>query len=663
MNVTELARQLKTTKEELFERLPILGFDIGARAIKIDNAVSERIKQAWAQDTRRKKIKEKMEKQQTTSLKKEQDFNAQKEIRISEKITVNDLAQKLGIDVAHFIGYLMKNGIMATLNEQIDFETASIVAEDYGFKTIKSLEAEQETTKASARELRALKSDIAKNKKGIERAPVVVVMGHVDHGKTTLLDAIRKTNVVEGESGGITQHIGAYQVKEKDRFITFLDTPGHEAFKAMRERGGQLADIAILVVAADDGLKPQTLESINVIQKENLPFIVAINKIDKSGADIDRVKKELAEINLNPEDWGGKTICVPISAKKGENINELLDMILLVSDMEKLTADSKQDAQGVIIEAHIDKGEGPVATVLVSVGTLRVGDEVVIGNSYGKIKALKDWKGIDVSEAIPSTPVKILGLKSTPNVGDVLKVGIIDRAHRKKTLKNYHLVDTGNRARSKDKEEDKEEDKESKNTLSIIVKADVLGSLEALIASVKKLEKKNVSIAILKQGLGNITESDLTLARDSKSIVFGFNVQLSQEAQKMSYDRTVEIKTSKIIYEILGDIEERLKAFIKTEIVEIKQGDLLVLKVFKDSRNESILGCRVKGAPVLKNAKFRLIRDLEPIDEGEIIEVQKNKQEVDKAEEGIECGIKVKGVRGFKEEDILSCFFEEEKEV
>ena len=662
MNVTALARQLHTTKDELLERLPELGFDIGARAIKVDNTIAEKIKKAWAQDSRRQKIKAKMEKQQIASEdEKEEDSGEKKDIAIGEKIAVNDLAQKLGTEVTHLIGYLMKNGIMASLNEEIDFETASIVSEDYGFKAIKC--SDTDDLKDCEHEIREMKKSRSEGKHGKERAPVVVVMGHVDHGKTTLLDAIRKTNVVEAESGGITQHIGAYQVQEKDHLITFLDTPGHEAFKAMRERGGQVADVAILVVAADDGLKPQTLESINVIQKEGLPFVVAINKIDKTGADIDKVKKELAEINLNPEDWGGKTICSPISAKKGDGIHELLDMVLLVADMEKFTADNDAAACGVIIESHVDKGEGSVATVLVHEGILKVGDEAVIGDVYGKIKALKDWKGEDVKQATPSMPVKILGLKSTPKVGDILKVEQIDRSHRKKSLKNYRLVDTDDASHVQDSENGEDEDKKDKNTLSIIVKADVLGSLEALIASIKKLENDNVSIAILKQGLGNITESDLTLAEGSKSIVYGFNVVLSPEAQKMSYGRTVDIKVSKIIYEILQDIEARLKAFVKTEIVEAKQGDLLILKVFKVSKNESIIGCRVKKAPVSNNAKFRLMRDNEPIDEGEIIEIQKNKTEVEQAEEGAEVGIKVKGARGFKEDDILSCYIEEEKEV
>ncbi|PJC40354.1 MAG: translation initiation factor IF-2 [Parcubacteria group bacterium CG_4_9_14_0_2_um_filter_41_8] len=662
MNVTELARQLKTTKEELLEKLPVLGFDIGLRAIKIDNSVAERIRQAWSKEQRRQKIREKMDKQEIAKSKQGAESTAIKDIIIPEKIAVTNLAVKLGTEVTHLIGYLMKNGIMAALNEQIDFDTASIVAEDYGFKAVKG--AEEDHQKQNVLDIHEMKKTRAKDTLAQSRPPVVVVMGHVDHGKTTLLDAIRKTNVVATESGGITQHIGAYQVEEKGRVITFLDTPGHEAFKAMRERGGQVADIAILIVAADDGLKPQTLESINVIQKENLPFVVAINKVDKPGADIDRVKKELAEINLNPEDWGGKTICVPISAKKGEKIDDLLDMVLLVADMEKFTADPLKPAHGVIIESHIDKGEGPVATVLVNVGTLRVGDEIAIGETYGKIKSLKDWTGTEVKEAPPSMPVKILGLKSTPKVGDILKVEAINREKRKKNPKNYHLVDIEqNHALSKYEQKEDNANVISKNRINIIVKADMLGSLEALIASIKKLENNHVSIGIIKQGLGNITESDLILAKDSSAIIYGFNINLSQEALRLSYERTVEIKISKIIYELLDDLTAKVKSFIKTEIVEVKQGDLLVLKVFKDSKKESIIGCRAKAAPVAGNSKFRLLRDGEPIDEGQIVEIQRNKQAVEKAEEGAECGIKVTNARGFKEGDILSCFIEEEREV
>ncbi|OJI06863.1 translation initiation factor IF-2 [bacterium CG10_46_32] len=664
MNVTELARQLRTTRAELLEKLPELGFDIGLRAIKIDNRVAESIKRAWGESGRKDRLREQMARSVAAHEKAENKESLSKEIAIPDKISVNDLAQHLGTPVTHFIGYLMKNGIMASLNEQIDFETASVVAEDYGFKATRGDGAVREDSHAvSSKALREIKATRSQDVDGIVRPPVVVVMGHVDHGKTTLLDAIRKTNVVAGESGGITQHIGAYQVEEKGRLITFLDTPGHEAFKAMRERGGQVADVAILVVAADDGLKPQTLESINVIQKENLPFVVAINKMDKPGADIDRVKKELTEINLNPEDWGGKVICTPVSAKKGEGIHELLEMVLLVSDLEKFIADPHKPGQGVIIESHVDSGEGPVATVLVHEGTLRVGEEVVIGSTFGKVKALKDWKGEDVSEAGPSMPVKILGLKSTPSVGEILKVEKIDRSMRKKNVKQYRLVDTGEMHKAKESktEEKGEEEAEKIPEFLVIVKADALGSLEAFIASLKKLEKPQVKISILKQGLGNITESDVQLAEDENAVVYGFNVRLSQEAQRLSYNRKSEIKLSKIIYELLDDAVVRLKKFVRTEIVEVTQGDFEVLKVFKDSKNESIIGGRVKAAPIAAASKFRVLRDGEPIDEGKIVELQQNKQTMKSLKEGIEGGMKVSGMRGFREGDILKCYLEEER--
>ncbi len=659
MNVTELARQLNTTREELLEKLPTLGFDVGARAIKIDNVLADRIKQAWSQAARRDRIKAKMEKSQKAEEEKEEEKTGLTEISMGEKITVNDLAQKLGTQVPHLIGYLMKNGIMASLNEQIDFETASVVAEDYGFKAVSGEETQSDST-ISREEYKKLKENIALDDKGSARPPVVVVMGHVDHGKTTLLDAIRKTNVVEGESGGITQHIGAYQVEEKGKNITFLDTPGHEAFKAMRERGGQVADVAILVVAADDGLKPQTLESINVIQKEGLPFVVAINKIDKPGANIDNVKKELTEINLNPEDWGGKTITVPISAKQGTGIHDLLDMVLLVADLEKFTADSDGETRGIIIESHVDRGEGAVATVLINQGTLRVGDDVVIGDTYGKVKALRNWRNEAVDTAGPSTPVKILGLKAAPLVGDMLKVEVVDRAKRKKAGKKVRMFEVESKQHKHDTSGESEDGTE-KNSLDIIVKADVLGSLEALIASIKQKERDDVDINILKQGLGNISESDVTLAEDTGAVVYGFNVQLSSEAQKLSYNRTATIKTSKIIYEILDDVTERMKGLLSIEIVEVPQGSLEVLKVFKDSRAESIIGGRVKKAKITKEAKFRLMREDEPIDEGSIVELQQNKQAVSEVKEGVECGMKVKGARGFKEGDLLVCYVEEER--
>jgi len=663
MNVSELARQLKTTREELLNKLPELGFAIGSRAIKVDNQVAERIRQAWSQFQRKERIVTKMQVQQERAEAVDRRQTLTREISMGDKITVNQLAEKLGQDVSHLIGYLMKNGIMASLNQQIDFDTATLVAEDYGFKVTRSAPVELTGTEESQNELRQLKQEIAADKEAKPRPPVVVVMGHVDHGKTTLLDAIRSTNVVAGEAGGITQHIGAYQIEEKGRIITFLDTPGHEAFKAMRARGGQVADVAILVVAADDGLKPQTLESINVIQKENLPFVVAINKTDKPGADIDKVKKELSEVNMVPEDWGGKTICVPVSAKQREHIPELLDMVLLVADMEKFSANPDRDALGVIIESHIDRGEGPVATVLVTAGTLHVSDEVVIGDTFGKIKALKDWRGANTPAATPSTPVKILGLKSAPAVGDILRVAETTRSLRKQIKKNYRFGDVAEATVEQKGGNEETAISDNISKFTIIIKADVLGSLEALLPALKKLERENVRIEIFKQGLGNITEADIALAEPAGAVVYGFNVSLSAEARKISYRSKVEIKIFKIIYELLSDVEAHVKALIKTIIVEVPQGELAVLKVFKDSRAESIIGGRVNKAKITKTAKFRLLRAGEPIDEGKIVEIQQNRQSVDEAKEGVECGFKVSGVRGIKEGDVLACFLEEERHV
>ncbi|MDP1709620.1 MAG: translation initiation factor IF-2, partial [Candidatus Komeilibacteria bacterium] len=640
MNVTELARQLKTTQKELLAKLPELGFDIGARAIKIDNMVAERIKEAWGQSLRTERLAGKMREQQERLVADESREAIGKEVALGEKITVAGLAEKFNLGVPHLIGYLMKNGIMASLNQQIDFETASLVAQDYGFTAIHEIESDNDEAKAGEEALRQLKQTLSTDINTVPRPPVVVVMGHVDHGKTTLLDAIRSTNVAGGESGGITQHIGAYQVEEKGRLITFLDTPGHEAFKAMRERGGQVADVAILVVAADDGLKPQTIESINVIQKENLPFVVAINKIDKPGADIDKVKKELAEVNLAAEDWGGKTVCVPVSAKQKLHIAELLDMVLLVADIEKFSANADRDAVGVIIESHIDRGEGPVATVLINAGTLHVGDEVVIGNTFGKIKALKDWRGTNVDIALPSMPVKILGLKAAPRVGDILRVEPTSRNLRKQAKKNFRFIDF--KEKTPPPATDSSEtatSHEAVSTVPVILKADVLGSLEALLPAVKKLERDGVAINIIKQGLGNITEADIALAESTGAVLYGFNVVLAPDARKMSYRSKASIKTYKVIYDLIADVEARVKEHIKITVIEVLLGELLILKIFKDSRAESILGCRVCKSKVGIPAKFRLLRNNEPIDEGRIIEIQQNKQPVAEVKEGVECGV------------------------
>jgi translation initiation factor IF-2 len=430
MNVTELARKIGITPSKLREIMPQLGFDIGARAIKVDPKMAAAILEKLSDPLVRKKYLEEVASSEPRKLVKDKDEEKEvpeKLVRIPEKITVKELARRMGIPATNLMLELMKNGVMASLNQNIDFETASIIAEDLGMKTEKSSE---QGLVENIDYKKLLNIDY---KTAQPRPPIVVVMGHVDHGKTKLLDVIRQTNIMEGEAGGITQHIGAYQVEKNGRLLTFLDTPGHEAFSAMRSRGAQVADIAILLVAADDGVQPQTIEAVAHIRQAEMPFIVAINKIDKADANVDKVKSDLANIGLTPEDWGGKTICVEISAKKNINIPELLEALFLVADIyqDKIVANIDVPAVGAIIESHIDKGEGPVATVLVHNGILKKGDLVQIGDLSGKIRMMKNWKGEIVDETTPSMPARILGLKGVPAVGEILKV-IRDRKELRK---------------------------------------------------------------------------------------------------------------------------------------------------------------------------------------------------------------------------------------
>ncbi len=505
MNVSELARKLKVNTKELLEILPAVGFDIGKRAIKIDERVANKIIQNWSRLLA--EYKDKLEKEEKQEEAVETKVSEVKKIAIPPLIRVKEFALKLNLPLPKVMAELMKNGVLSSMNEQIDFDTAAIIGQDLGFEVIPG--------KSSAKEDKELDKKleeliVEKDKSKLKpRPPVVVVMGHVDHGKTKLLDAIRKSNVVAGESGGITQHIGAYQVEKKGRLITFIDTPGHEAFTTMRSRGARVADIAILVIAADDSIQPQTKESIKIINSAKLPMIVAINKIDKPEANPDKVKQDLAAINLAPEEWGGKTICVPISAKAVIGIDDLLEMILLVAETKKeeIVANPNGLAAGTIVESHIDKGEGPVATVLVQNGTLKRGDLIMVGGTfYGKIRAMKDFIGKDLAEAGPSVPAKILGLKAAPSVGDILQV--TTEVGRKSKINKYKLTEQAT-AYSKPLVEIKKEDKDKIKYLNIVLKADVLGSLEAIISSLTKSEHPEVSVNIIAKGLGNITESDI----------------------------------------------------------------------------------------------------------------------------------------------------------
>lgn len=653
MNTSVLARQLKVTTAELLEKLPLLGFDIGAKAIKIDDRLVPKITEAWKRSAKKEAFKKELSMvTEIRAQEKSENKTEKKELAVADTIIVKDMAAAMNLPVARLMAELMKNGIMVSLNEKIDFDTATIIAEDLGFRVISKANDETANETSNKEKLGQLLAD---RQTGGLKAPVVVVMGHVDHGKTKLLDAIRQTNVVDQEAGGITQHIGAYQVTTHGRNITFLDTPGHEAFKAMRSRGGQIADIAILVIAADDGLQPQTLESISVIQKEKLPFIIAINKVDKEGADIDRVKQELAEINLIPEDWGGKTICQPISALKKQGISELLDMILLVADMENLKADSQGAAIGTIIESNINKNEGPVATVLVQAGTLKVGDMFMVGNIPGKIKTLKDWKGNLVESATPAMPVKILGLKQLPPVGEILEVVTDKKLYRAK-LKNLPAKIIGGTNTSSSSKEDK--NGEEINTLNLIIKSDVLGSAEAIEESLAKIQVSGTKIKVLKKGLGLITEADVLNAAATGALLIGFHIKENKAIQSLATEKDVTILYFNIIYKLLEDINGRLQGLRAKKTIHKIMGKLQVLAIFKAGKNNMIFGGKVIDGKITKKCKIKVIKNGEVETIGELVNLQAAKENVSEVVAGNEAGIEYQGEPIVAVGDILELFEE-----
>ncbi len=665
MNVTELARRLKITTAEFLEKLPQLGFDIGKKAIKINPDLVGKIIAAFEADRQKKNLLDREEKIKEIRLDNREAGGLKnlkgESVSLPEVIIVKDLADKLKLPVTKVMAELMKNGIMISLNERLDFTTASIIVEDLGFKAVKTAAGEEESrSEDSEKKLK----DILKEQSQLGaalRPPVVVVMGHVDHGKTKLLDAIRQSNVAEHESGGITQHIGAYQVKEKGKLITFLDTPGHEAFKSMRSRGSKVADLAIIVVAADDGLQPQTLEVINLVQREELPFIIAINKIDKEGADIDRVKKELAEINLIPEEWGGKTVCALISAKQKTGITELLDLVLLVADLEEFKTSLDVPAMGTIIESHIDKGEGPVATVLVQTGILKVGDLIAVGQVAGKIRSLKDFHGLEVPEARPSAPVKILGLKDAPQVGDILEV-TTDKKRVKELLRQANYKKDAELAISKPQVTKEEEVVEDKPTLPVILKTDVLGSQEAIAESLSRFGDPEVKLKVVRQGLGMVTDADVLEAQAIGGIVIAFRVKNQPSAETLKEEKGVEVLYFEIIYKLLEEIERRLKKLLKPEVIRTELGTIQVLAIFRTEKKAMIAGGKILAGKVKSQTKIKVLRAGQLVTTGELKELRSGKQAVAEAVQGEQCGFKFIGEPVLKEHDVLEVYQEEVKE-
>jgi translation initiation factor IF-2 len=579
---------------------------------------------------------------------------AGRELEVPDPITTKQFADVLGKPVTDVIAILMRNGVMATINENLDFDTATIIAEDLGYTTKRVVATVD--TQAVAREEK-LKSELESDTKASlqPRPPVIVVMGHVDHGKTTLLDAIRQTNVAAQEAGGITQTIGAYQIDYKDRSITFIDTPGHEAFTAMRSRGANIADVAILVVAADDGIKPQTLEAIGILEKASLPFVVAINKMDKSGADVERIKKQLSELNLIPEDWGGTTICVLVSAKTNQHINELLDMVLLVADLhaEKIQANPQRSAVGTIIESRIDKDSGPIATVLVQTGTLRIGDVVEVGEVVGKIKALSSWRGASLKAAGPSMPVRFLGLKNAPVVGDILALSTDPKALKKKQKKSYQSF-----AYLKHKTEAAVS---GKRKLPLVLKADTLGSLEAVVASLEKLQFADVEIDIVKRGLGNFTEKDIDQAVASKAMLIGFNVTMTAAAADYALGTQTTAHSFSIIYKLIEHVEAELEKLLPPEMVYTKLGELRILAVFRTASKFSIVGGRVISGSVRHKAICKILRSGKLLGEATIDQLQSNKKAVGEVTNGNECGMRLETATPIVEGDTIEVYTKEER--
>lgn len=577
------------------------------------------------------------------------------EITIPESITVKDLATELKKTTADIIKKLLGYGIMATINNEVDFDTAFLIAEEFNVKAIK---------KQTVTEEDILFDDSEDKEEDLKpRPPVVVVMGHVDHGKTSLLDAVKKTNIISGEAGGITQHIGAYKVKINDREITFLDTPGHEAFTAMRARGAQITDIAILVVAANDGVMPQTVEAINHAKSAGIPIIVAINKIDLPDANIDKVKQELMTYELVPEEWGGDTIYVPISAKNNINIDQLLEMVILQADVLELKANPNKQSKGVVIEARLDKNKGPIASMLVQRGTLDVGDEIVVGSSIGRIRVMTDDKGKKVKKAGPSTPVEILGLTEVPQAGDIFY-----EVKDEKTAK--HLIERRKRqareiainANSKVTLNDlfSQIEKGNLKVLNLIVKADVQGSVEAIKQSLEKLSNEEVSVKVIHSAAGAVTESDVTLAKVSKAIIIAFNVRPVATAKDMADKEEVEIKQYSVIYQAIDDVEAAMKGMLSPKYEEKVIGTAEVRQTFKISNVGTIAGAYVLTGKVERNAGVRIIRDNVVIHDGKLSTLKRFKDEAKEVTKGFECGIQIENYNDIKEGDIIEAFIMEE---
>lgn len=659
IRIYELARELGMESKELIDQIQELDIDITSHMSTLESEEAELIKSIISGESN--------DIMEVTNKEKEEEIDEGDEeviVEIGESIVIRDLAELLEVNVSELISKLIGLGVMSNQNQSIDYETAAIVSEEFGISvtkkeemTIEEIDAELEIQEKKLEEEFSL--DFEDDEKDLtKRPPIVTVMGHVDHGKTSLLDAIKETSVTDSEAGGITQHMGAYIVDVGDEQIAFLDTPGHEAFTSMRARGTQVTDIAILVVAADDGVMPQTIEAINHAKAADVPLIVAVNKMDKPEADLSRVQQELLENELVPEEWGGNTIVVPVSAMTGEGISELLEMVLLVAEMEQLKANPNRSVVGTIVEAQLDKGKGPMATVLVQKGTLRVGDMVVSGSSIGRVRAMFNDREENIEEAGPSIPVVILGLSETPNAGDLI-YSVKDEklareyAEKKKTQVRELEIRSDHKV-SLDDLFERIKLGELKD-LNIIVKADVKGSIEALTQSLEKLDTDEVKINVIHGGVGGITESDIMLASASNAIVIGFNVRPNLNAIEVAKSERVDIRTYRVIYEAIEDIESAVKGMHEPTIVEEVTGRAEVRDIFKIPGGV-VAGIYVVNGKIQRNGKIRLLRDDIVMFEGDITSLRRFKDDVREVSNGYEAGLGIESYNDIKKGDFIEAY-------
>lgn len=665
MRIYEYARNNDISSKEVIEELEKMNIDVANHMSTITADVSKKLDEVFKKTTTKETVADPVQAEVETTKKTEpvQEEPAPETKRkanhlvYSGTLTVNDLAKKINKDVSEIIKKLMFLGVMANKNQDLDDDAVELICEDYDYSVEKEVIYE-ETDFEKYRE----PTDEAAL---VERPAVVTIMGHVDHGKTTTLDSIRDTKVTSGEAGGITQHIGAYQAEHNGKKVTFLDTPGHEAFTSMRSRGAQVTDIAILVVAADDGVMPQTVEAINHAKAAGVPIIIAVNKMDKEAANPDRIKQELTEYELVSEDWGGDTIFVPISAIKREGIDDLLEMILLVAEVEELKANPNAQAFGSVIDAQLDRGRGVVASLLVQDGTLRVGDSLVIGNAYGRVRAMVSDVGDRISEAGPSTPVEITGLNGVPQAGDPFLVFKNERKARQigEARQRDHIVASrGSQTRvSLDDLFEQIKLGEMKD-LNVIIKADVQGSAEALAASLQKIVVETVKINIIHIGVGAITESDIILASASNAVVIGFNVRPAANTQKAIDSEKVDVRLHRVIYKAIEEVESAMKGLLDPEYVEKVTGQAEVREIFKVSKIGTIAGSYVTSGKITRNGSVRLIRDGVVVFEGEILALKRFKDDVREVQSNYECGITIKDYSDIRTGDIIEAFVMEEVE-